>query len=260
MKNTTSIESTRARLPAVLAACALALGMSFAFTGASAAPTLSASVGGVPTGADCYENFDSLTPGSGGGTTACGFGVSFQPDAQAVQGSVASLYAAPVLSNGNGALFGNPDGLDTSVYLAAGSTGAHSGAAVTLDFGASNQERYFGVLWGSVDDYNTLTFFQNGTQVARFTGADVGNSAGAGDCIGGNQAAQGTCYVNINFSAADWFNSVVATSSSYTFEFDNVAISEHNLTDVPEPAELGMFGFGLLLIGAGGWYRKRRET
>lgn len=86
------------------------------------------------------------------------------------------------------------------------------------------------------------------------------NSAGAGDCIGGNQAAQGTCCVNIDFSAADWFNSVVATSSSYTFEFDNVAISEHNLTDVPEPAELGMFGFGLLLIGAGGWYRKRREA
>lgn len=241
------------RVQAFLAAGVLAVGMCFAGPAAQAT-TISASVGGVPSGADCYENFDSLPLGNTGGTTAaCNIGVAFAPDAQAVQGNVSGQYAEPFLSNGNGTLFGDPtNGPDTTTYLAAGSTGTHPGAAVTLTF--SSQERYLGLLWGSVDDYNTLTFYQDGTQIAQFTGTDVGNAAGAGNCIGGNQQAQGTCYVNINVS--DWFNSVVATSSQYTFEFDNVAFSTSHVS-VPEPGIAGMFMLGLLLLGAGYWFRKR---
>lgn len=254
MSNTIRGNMKSRGLHALVAASAivavLGLGMATAH-----ATTISASVGGVPTGADCYETFNSLSTGSGGGTTTdCGITVSFTPDAQAVTGGAPSVYAPPVLSLNNGALFGGmPDGEDTTVYLAAGSTTAHPGAGVTLDF-TGKELRYFGLLWGSVDSYNTLTFFQNGIQVAQFTGNNVSEVAGTGNCVNGNQTSIGTCYVNINLS--DWFNSVVATSSEYTFEFDNVAFAK-NPIGVPEPGEIGMFLFGLLLAGTGVWYRKR---
>ena len=49
----------------------------------------------------------------------------------------------------------------------------------------------------------------------------------------GDQGELGTYYVNINSTQS--FNKVVATSSSYAFEFDNVA---YNATAVPEPSTL----------------------
>jgi hypothetical protein len=233
---------------------ALALAMCFAATTANAT-TLTATVGGVPTGADCYENFDGLAPG-GGVTTLCQIAVSFTPDGGAVQGAASSLYAPPVLSNGNGALFGDPtDGNDATTYLTAGGI---SGASAILGF--STGQKYLGLLWGSVDDnpnanLNTITFYFGGSEVAQFTGADVSAAAGGGNCADGNQATAGTCYVNINLSSA--FDKVVMTSSQHAFEFDNVAFAAGNI-GVPEPGEIGLFLLGLGLIGSGYWFRKRR--
>ena len=93
------MKSQKKQRMGLVAAGALALGMCFAATTANAT-TLTASVGGVPTGADCYENFDGLTLGSGGGVTSlCNIAVSFTPDGGAVQGGAGGLYAQPVLSN-----------------------------------------------------------------------------------------------------------------------------------------------------------------
>lgn len=232
-----------------LLAAGLWLGMATA-----SATTISASVGGVPSAADCYENFASLSPGpTGGTTTACSIGVSFGTDGQVVQGAVSGKYAAPFLSNNNGTLFGDTNnGADTTNYLTSGSTGAHSGAGATLTF--PTQERYLGLLWGSVDNYNTLTFYLGATQVASFTGTDVSNVAGTGNCTGGDQGQIGTCYVNITLSSP--FDTVIATSSNYAFEFDNVAFAKAPV-GVPEPGIVGLFALGLLLVGSGCWYRKR---
>jgi len=239
----------------LVAAGALALGMCLAATTANAT-TLNASVGGVPTGADCYENFDGLTLGAGGGTTAlCNIAVSFTPDGGAVQGGVEGQYAPPVLSNGNGMLFGDPtNGADATTYLTAG--GIFGSSAV---LGFSTGQKYFGLLWGSVDDnpnsnLNTIAFYFGDTQIAQFTGADVSAAAGGGNCANGNQDTIGTCYVNINLSSA--FDRVVMTSSKHAFEFDNVAIAAGNI-GVPEPGEIGLFLLGLLLIGSGYRYHKR---
>jgi hypothetical protein len=49
----------------------------------------------------------------------------------------------------------------------------------------------------------------------------------------------GTLYVNISFTGSDSFDKVVATSSQYAFEFDNVAFNV-----VPEPST---YVAGLLL-------------
>jgi hypothetical protein len=147
------------------------------------------------------------------------------PDALAVQGSAAGLYAAPYLSGGNGAGFGAPDqpnGVDTTTYLTSGKDGSPNvGAKVELLF--SGPQLYLGLLWGSVDAYNTLLFYNGNSLVDTVTGAMVLASPN------GDQGINGTVYANINTTSA--FNKVVFTSSQYAFEFDNVAYSASPVPD-----------------------------
>jgi len=201
---------------------------------ANAAFIINATVGGAPVGVN-YANFDELALGSAGGMSG-GIGVSFLPDGQTVNGEGPGLYAPPYISGANGLLFGNPVvfGQDSTNYL---STGIGS---VTLTMPGS--QVYLGLLWGSVDNYNNLEFFLGDTSVGTVNGVDI-FAAAAGD-----QGVQGTFYANIISSLA--FDRVVATSSQYAFEFDNVA---YNATvpgePVPEPLSLGLMGLGVLGIG-----------
>jgi len=208
--------------------------------GALASPlTIASAVGGAATGA-IRENFDSLSAGAvSPQALPSGITLSFVADAAVVQGNLGGKYAAPFLSNNNGNGFGSPNqanGADTTTYLTTGSTGSNAGAAITLTLPAL--EKYFGLLWGSVDSYNTLSFYNGGTLVGAITGANVIASPN------GNQGANGTTYVNITSTVA--FNRVVATSSAYAFEFDNVAFNPTGNVGVPEPASLGLLGAGLL--------------
>jgi hypothetical protein len=219
---------------------ALALGLIGAV--AHGAPlTYSGSVGGAPTGV-VLDDLDWLAIGTAGGTNN-GVTINFTPDAKAVQGSVGGEYAAPYVSGGNGAGFGNADGPDATTYITTGSTGAFSDAKVEILLPGYNM--YFGLLWGSVDDYNTLRFYDGATLIGSITGSDVFSSPN------GDQGINGTLYVNINSTIA--FNRVVATSSQYAFEFDNIAFNETN--PVPEPGTLALLGLGLL--GAGAMRRRR---
>jgi len=194
---------------------------------ARAGLTIDASVGGAPSGVN-YVNFDLLPLGPAGGVSN-GVTVSFGTDGQAVQGSLSGVYAAPYLSNGNGTLFGDPlNGPDTTTFL---TTGVGS---VTLTL--PGQELYVGLLWGSVDAYNTLSLYNGANLVGTVTGTQVTSNAD------GDQGVNGTYYVNITSTAS--FNTVVATSTSYAFEFDNVAF---NSNAVPEPST-----FILSLIGGVG--------
>jgi hypothetical protein len=216
---------------------------------ADAALLVASSVGGAPTGVT-LDNLDWLSLGAAGGLSPqSGLVVSFMPDAKAVQGGLAGQYAAPFLSGGNGAGFGNPigsnqaNGLDSSTYLTTGSTTTNGNAAVELLLPGS--QLYFGLLWGSVDAYNTLRFYDGATLVGQVTGSDVLASPN------GDQGLNGTVYVNISSTTA--FNRVVATSAGYAFEFDNLAFNES--VPVPEPASLLLVGVALL--GAGTRLRRR---
>ena len=204
--------------------------------------TIGGAVGGAPTGAN-YLNFDDLSLGAQAGTTTAGptgsATVTTWPDAQAVRGALSGKYAAPFLSGGNGAGFGNANGADTTTYLTSGITPG----GVSLAFAGDQQ--YFGLLWGSIDLYNTLSFYDGATLLGSVTGGQV--LAGAN----GNQGINGTLYVNINTDVG--FNRVVATSSSYAFEFDNVAYLASN---VPDGGSL-IGVFGLALVGMAGIARRR---
>ncbi len=66
--------------------------------------------------------------------------------------------------------------------------------------------------------------------------------------VNGNQGIDGAFYVNINSS--DAFNRVVASSTGYAFEFDNVALTHDPISlsihgEIPEPGILALLGLGL---------------
>ena len=199
------------RLQALFVAGVLAAGFGLAPAVDATPLTIISVVGRRSRGTgNTYENFDSLLLNQHTGTypTASGIAVTFAPDAQAVQGASSGVYAPPFLSNSNGVLFGDSSvsGADTTTYLAAGSTGSHSGAQVMLELPTS--ARYMGLLWGSVDLFNTLTFFNGTNLVGTITGGQVNAFAN------GDQGEQGTFYVNIN--STEGFDKVIATSSRRT--------------------------------------------
>lgn len=213
---------------------ALTLAMS---AGAQAALMVNSSVGGAPTGVT-YVDFNLLPLGNAGGVSG-GLTVSYSGTGQTVIGAQSGLYAAPFLSNNNGAVFGTAgNGADPTRYL---STGI---GTVTLLLPGDMQ--YFGLLWGSVDNYNSLEFWDGALMVGSLTGTDVW--AGAN----GDQGANGTFYVNINSTLA--FDRVVAKSSQYAFEFDNVAYNP--TSTVPEPGTLALFG---TLVACLALVRRQRE-
>lgn len=230
-------------------AFASVIAVSFA-TPAMASLQIVSVVGGQPANGVNYVNFDALPLGATGGNAPNTantdyIAVSFTPNAQVVSGSASGQYAAPFLSSSNGTLFGdNNNGPDTTRYLTSGSTGDTAGAAVNLEFTSGQQ--YLGLLWGSVDDYNTLTFHYTDNTTESITGLDVSALAN------GDQGEQGTYYVNIN--AMKPFDKVVATSSDFAFEFDNVAYSQ---SPIPEPATLLVWSaLGCLGIAA---YRRHAK-
>lgn len=164
--------------------------------------------------------------------------------AQIAKGSLSGKYADPFDPLGNKL---------TGYYWSAG------GGTITFNFAA--QKSYFGMLWGSVDSFNDISFYNGATLVATFTGTQICSTCN------GSQASGGAVFVNIDFNAANnvYFNKVVMSDNSgNSFEFGDVAVNTSVVpisgpyvdVVVPEPAMAGVLAFGLLGLGAA---RRRRR-
>ncbi len=190
-------------------------------------------IGGQPQSGANYLNFGGITPSTlstipptltSSDTLLSGppLTISILGNAAAVQGGSLDVYAQPYLSGNNGLAFGGSPlttpVADPTTYLVAGTTSATTPGALTFAFTTS--QTYFGLIWGSIDPYNTLQFYDGSTLIDTITGTEILAADGSIDASYTNGPA-GTAYVNIDTDTP--FTSVVATSGEYNFEIDDIA-------------------------------------
>ena len=176
-------------------------------------------------------DFNTVAPGS--------LQAPYSGNGRVVVNSLGSQYAAPQTG-------ANPN---TSRYLAV-PTQTSGTMAVTVI--APTLSNYFGLWWGSVDNYNSIAFFNGSVQVASYTGGallvvpDPDLTPGAQ-----SQAA----YFNFTFNGGDAFDRVVLTSTQFALESDNHVFGT-SVVPVPGAAALMMSGMLAMLFAV----RRQRKN
>ena len=197
----------------------IALAITFsmaALSGANAAMTIVSSTNGpdsgIPAGQHLITNFDTSAGLSGGFTLA--------------NGTISGQYAAPFQ--------------DASQYLA-----VLGGQTATLAISPAVKSLSF--YWGSIDDYNTVSFFSGGSLVQAFSGTAI--PAAPADGSQGNPLNNRRVTFNFGGAAID---SVSFGSTQNSFELDTVSGA------VPEPTTWAMLVAGMGLVGVA--MRRRKPT
>ena len=154
-----------------------------------------------------------------------------------VNGSSINISLAPIVGP-------SPGQPDTSDYL---SVGANSSETITF----ASEQNAFGLYWGSIDTYNTISFYNGAVLVASYTGAEIlpmlaGNP--------GNFALNGY----VEFANLGLFNEVVLGSGANAFEVTNISSGTiaSGATEIASGTNLAITGAntatGIAFEGAGG--------
>ena len=118
--------------------------------------------------------------------------------------------------------------------------------AVNLIF--TNPQNYFGLYWGSMDSYNSVTFLENNDLIATYSGTNIATLTGL-VADGDRQSASSNRYIEFSFDAG-FYGHVILSTTTYGFEVDNIAFDDP-ASPVPEPSTLYVFGAslcGLVLV------------
>ena len=105
---------------------------------------------------------------------------------------------------------------------------------------------YFGMFWGSIDTYNSISFYSNGTQ--------VGNTVTGGELLSlipnGNQSSwDSNRFINFEFTGGT-YNQIRLTSQGLAFETDNHAYGNVlQSVNVSSPSAFALLGLGLIGLG-----------
>jgi hypothetical protein len=154
-------------------------------------------------------------------------------------------------------LYAEPYG-DTTQYL----TVQPHGPNETVTFGSAYTN--LGLYWGSMDNYNSIEFYNGTTLLDTVTGTQAALSIPA---LSGAQGLQ-TDYANnrfITISNIDGigasFTSIVLNSTSNSFELDNLSWGNNSITGkfsaTPLPPAVTLFSAGLALLGFAGMRRRK---
>jgi len=177
-------------------------------------------------------DFNSTSTGTTGSFSIGSTG--FAGGGVVVNGASANNYAPPA-STGNFPA-------DTTNYMA-----ILAGQTETITFGALQSS--LGLLWGSIDGFNTIQFFDHGSPVTTVIHGD-----GLGVPINAN-GDQNSPNSNRYVTFSDiTFDSVQLFSGQNSFEFDNVT----TVAAVPEASSWAMMIIGFLGVGLLA-YRRRGE-
>ena len=187
-----------------------------------------------------------------------GYTISFNvPDNQGiVQGSIpSSIHAVPVagVTAGNEPTYltGDYGSTQTTDPLASGNYLSTGTGSITVTF--DRPEISLGLLWGSIDTSNSVTFDNGDT----FTGAQI-QALALGFAGNGYQGAGGSAYVLAVES--DPFTSLTFSSGVTSFELASVVASVERISPVPLPASAPMFGAALLGLAGLGYAAKRKKA
>jgi hypothetical protein len=160
---------------------------------------------------------------------AAGYTMTWNSNAGIYQGPLVSGIAAPPQN-------------DNTKYLSV----LTGGSATLTAPGTMNSMSFY---WGSMDEYNKITFQGTNGFSKSFDGDDLNSPAN-----GNQQAASTNRRYYFTFDPNDKINKVIFSSTGNSFEFDNIAVNDPP-TDVPEPLTLSLFASGL----AGAAFLRRRR-